>query len=67
MLCPIVLVAIITYSTSKNGVLELNGTQYATGSDIVVNDNTVTINVANTAGATNGQARITKITIYYGA
>lgn len=57
----------VTYTNSNTGVLQDgNGKQYASGSTIVASDGALTLTVGNTVdGATNGQARITKIEVVY--
>ena len=58
---------IITYEVDKTGVLVSadGATQYASGTSITVNAGTVTFGVGNTGSATNGQVRITAISVVY--
>jgi len=58
---------IIEYTSEKTGVLTNadKTVQYTTGAEIEVNAQTVTFSVGNTGTATNGQVRITKITVVY--
>ena len=55
----------IEYSVSNTGCLVQNGNKLSSGDIVEVNDTTVSFTVGNTGSATNGQARITKITIVY--
>lgn len=58
---------VVEYAVKNTGVL-LNGeTQVESGSVVVVNGTTITLSVGNTnESVTNGQAQITKISVYYG-
>ena len=56
----------ITYNDSKGGIATYNGTQYKSGVEITVaSQSLVTIGVANTGTATNGQMKVTKIKVIY--
>lgn len=55
----------IEYASQNTGALTLNGTVVISGAVVEVNGTTVTFSVGNTGSATNGQARITSITIVY--
>ena len=58
---------VIEYISNKTGVLMNGETMVDTGAVVVVNGTTITLTVANTnPEVTNGQAQITKITVYYG-
>ena len=54
---------IIEYTPNNTGALVLDGKVIASGAAVEVNANTLTLNVGNSGTATNGQARITKITV----
>ena len=56
---------VIEYASQNTGTLTLNGEAIASGTSVEVNAKTITFSVGNTGEATNGQARITKITIVY--
>lgn len=56
----------ITYNDSKGGIATYNGTQYKSGVEITVaSQSLVTIGVANTGTAANGQMKVTKIKVIY--
>ena len=55
----------VTYTSSKTGVLTLDGANVETASVVTVNAATVTFSVGNTGTATNGQAQITAIEVIY--
>lgn len=55
----------ITYNISNSGVLLYNGTKYASGTKIDINSSSAAFTVGNSGTATNGQVKITKITIEY--
>ena len=55
----------ITYSVDKTGVLTYGGSNTVSGSEITVNASSATFGVGNTASATNGQVRITAISVTY--
>ena len=64
MYCPIVSIQ-ISYISNKTGCLTFDGANIATDTVVSVNGTTATFGVGNTGSATNGQARVTKITIVY--
>lgn len=56
----------ITYTVSNGGTLKSNsGTNVSSASKVTVNANSVTFSVGNTGTATNGQVRITNISVTY--
>lgn len=56
----------ITYNDIKGGIATYNGTQYKSGVEITVaSQSLVTIGVANTGTAANGQMKVTKIKVIY--
>ena len=55
----------ITYTSNKNGVLTLNGSNIDSGAVVDVNAASVTFGVGNTGSANNGQVRITAIEVIY--
>ena len=55
----------ITYSKSNNGVLLFGTTQIASGAATAVSGTTAVFGVGNTGTDTNGQVRITKISVTY--
>ena len=55
----------ISYISNKTGSLTFDGANIATDTVVSVNGTTATFGVGNTGSATNGQARVTKITIVY--
>ena len=55
----------ITYTTSNNGVLTLNGSNISSGTAVTVESSSVKFGVGNTGTATNGQVRITAIEVVY--
>lgn len=55
----------IDYSISNTGVLTLNGEEVDKGAYVPVENNTITFGVGNTGDASNGQVRVTTITVYY--
>ncbi len=57
----------ITYSISKTGILTLNGSNVASGTEVTVNASSITFGVGNTGSATNGQVKITAIEVVYKA
>lgn len=57
----------VTYTPSKSGVLMLGDAQLATDSIADVSGNSVVLSVGNTSTATNGQVRITAISLKYKA
>lgn len=55
-----------TYTSNNTGILVYNGTQYASGAVITLSgQQSSTFTVGNTGTATNGQARITAISVTY--
>lgn len=57
----------VTYTVSKTGILMLGDAQLATDSIADVSGNSVVLSVGNTSTATNGQVRITAISLKYKA
>ncbi len=55
----------ITYSVSNTGVLKYSGSNVTSGKTVTVNASSVTFGVGNTGSATNGQVRITNISVTY--
>ena len=55
----------ITYTVDKTGVLTYSGSNKESNSEITVNASSATFGVGNTASATNGQVRITDISVTY--
>ena len=55
----------ISYISNKTGSLTFDGANIETDTVVSVNGTTATFGVGNTGSATNGQARVTKITIVY--
>lgn len=55
----------ITYDTSKNGTLKSGSTTIYSGSEQTINANSITYTVGNTSTNTNGQVRITSISVTY--
>ena len=57
---------VIEYASQNTGVLTQGTTTIATGAEVEVNGTTITFGIGNSsADVSNGQARISKITIYY--
>ena len=57
-----------TYTANNTGVLVYNEAQYASGAAVTLSGNqSSTFTVGNTGSATNGQARITAISVIYDA
>lgn len=54
-----------TYSNSNNGVLKNGSTNVNSGTEVTVNESSITLTVGNTSNKTNGQVRITDVTIVY--
>lgn len=54
----------ITYNIKNNGVLVYNGTNYASGEKIDVNDSSAVLSAGSTSG-TSGQVKITSIIVEY--
>lgn len=55
----------ITYTVDKTGVLTYSGSNKESNSEITVNASSATFGVGNTESATNGQVRITDISVTY--
>ena len=55
----------ITYSVSNTGVLKYSGSNVTSGKTVTVNASSVTFGVGNTGSVTNGQVRITNISVTY--
>lgn len=55
----------ITYTTSNSGTLMLESTTIASGSEQTINADSITYTVGNTSTKTNGQVRITAISVTY--
>lgn len=56
---------IVTYTNSNNGILSFGESTYASGDSIALSGSSATFGVKNTGSATNGQVRITGITVVY--
>ena len=57
--------ATFTYSNSNNGILTYGGKQVSTGTQVSINANSATFGIGNTGSKTNGQVRITAISVTY--
>ena len=57
----------VTYTISKTGILMIGDAQLASDSIADVSGNSVVLSVGNTSIATNGQVRITAISLKYKA
>ena len=55
----------ITYSQNNGGTLTNGGTNVASNDVVTVNASSITFGTASTTGKTNGQVRITEITVVY--
>lgn len=55
----------ITYASQNNGVLLQGTTQIASDTEVSASGNSIEFGVGNTGSATNGQIRVTKITVTY--
>ena len=55
----------VTYTNSKNGVLTFNSSKVTSGTTLEVNAPSVTFGVGNTGSDTNGQVRVTQISVDY--
>ena len=55
----------ITYTIDKTGILTFNGSNIASGTPCEINATSAIFGVGNTGGATNGQVRITDISVTY--
>ena len=55
----------ITYAVANNGVLIYDGNQIASDNSVEVNGNSITFSVGNSSTATNGQIRVSKISVIY--
>lgn len=56
---------IVTYTNSNGGILSFGESTYASGDSIALSGSSATFGVKNTGSATNGQVRITGITVVY--
>ena len=55
----------VTYGSQNNGVLLQGSTQIASDTEVSASGNSIEFGVGNTGSATNGQVRVTKITVTY--
>lgn len=55
----------VTYASYNNGVLLQGSTQIASDTEVSASGNSIEFGVGNTGSATNGQVRVTKITVTY--
>ena len=55
----------ITYAVANNGVLIYDGNQIASDNSVEVNGNSITFSVGNSSTVTNGQIRVSKISVIY--
>ena len=55
----------ITYTPYNSGCLLYGGSTVSSGSEVDVNDTSITFDIGNTGTATNGQARVTAIEVVY--
>ena len=55
----------ITYSISNTGVMVVGNNQVASGTENTVNGTSFTFTVGNTGTATNGQVRVSQISVVY--
>ena len=55
----------VTYASSNSGVLTFNSNNIQSGTPVEVNASSVTFGVGNTGTATNGQVRVTQISVNY--
>lgn len=55
----------ITYSVKNSGTLTLNSSNITSGTEVVVDANTINFGVGNTGTATNGQVQVTEINVVY--
>ena len=55
----------IVYTVSNTGILTFNGSNIASGTPCEINATSAIFGVGNTGGATNGQVRITSISVTY--
>lgn len=55
----------VTYASQNNGVLLQGSTQIASDTEVSASGNSIEFGVGNTGSATNGQVRVTKITVTY--
>ncbi len=54
-----------TYNSSNTGVLKYNGNNITSKTSVTINGTSATFNVGNTGSATNGQVKITNISVVY--
>ena len=58
--------ASVSYNVKNTGILTLNSSNIESGSEVSVNANSVTFGVGNTtANTTNGQVKITAVSVWY--
>ena len=57
----------VEYTVSNTGILTLNGNNVASGATTTVDGQSITFGVGNTGSATNGQVRVSAITVIYEA
>lgn len=57
----------VEYTVSNTGTLTLEGNNVASGATTTVDGQSITFGVGNTGSATNGQVRVTAITVIYKA
>lgn len=55
----------ITYSVKNSGTLTLNSSNITSGTEVVVDADTINFGVGNTGSATNGQVQVTEINVVY--
>ena len=55
----------ITYSVKNSGTLTLNSSKIESGTEVVVDADTINFGVGNTGTATNGQVQVTEINVVY--
>ena len=55
----------ITYSVKNSGTLTLNSSNIKSGTEVVVDADTINFGVGNTGSATNGQVQVTEINVVY--
>ena len=55
----------ITYNVNNSGVLKLSGSNVTSGTEVIVGANSVTFSVGNSGSKTNGQVKVTKISVTY--
>ena len=57
----------ITYAVSNSGVLLSGTNQVASGTEVTASGKSIEFGLGNTGGKTNGQVKITKISVTYGS